>query len=216
MTSDALRIAVSGFPGTGKTSLVYALSQKFNIPIIQENMTDIAKAQTEYRLARTSGRGITPDKVGRLLDAFSSWDADRTRQYGVNSAFVADRWEADMLEVFLVGIGATDHRSDKIFSSLLRSFQTKAKLFDIVVVTPLLQPFTAESNETGLSRTLSLTSHVRNMALVLGLMQNFSSVPIFSLPNTPLSVDERVELIASHLEKNCADDAQTRKSVTVE
>ncbi|MEY3884664.1 MAG: hypothetical protein RIS87_439, partial [Pseudomonadota bacterium] len=36
-----MRIVVSGFPGTGKTSLVKALSEKYDLPIIEENLIKI-------------------------------------------------------------------------------------------------------------------------------------------------------------------------------
>lgn len=202
MTSTGLRIAVSGFPGTGKTSLVNALSKKFKIPIIRENMMDLSvKSYAEDMLIRTYGGERSLEHVRRFVDAFVLWDADRTRQYSVNGSFVADRWEADLLEMFLLTFIYGGEPVETTFPHLLKNYQQKAKIFDLVILTPLLPPFAEDKNENGISRVRSLSRHVLNMSVMLGLMQNFATVPIFPLPNTPLSVEERVNLIAAHLEK---------------
>ena len=56
MLANELRIAVSGFPGTGKTSLVKALADKYGLPIVEEGMSSIGKAAGGIKRALKQGR----------------------------------------------------------------------------------------------------------------------------------------------------------------
>lgn len=196
MSPNKLRIAVSGFPGTGKTTLAHALGERLEIPVIQEEMSAIAISQRNFAFA--DGRRDIAEKDAlrkRMFDSFVEWERSRTKKYINNKAFVADRWQADLLELWLLRCSQSRFAEDSITSHLLKRFQESAKIFDLVIVTPMIKPFALQDNEQEISRNISLTAHVLSMALIMGLMQNFADVPLYNLPNEDLSVQERVEMI---------------------
>jgi predicted ATPase len=201
MSSRKLKIAVSGFPGTGKTSLVKALGEKFDIPIIQENMLPIRNAEKDFATARMQRRTEDlPALHAALVESFVSWDAGRTKEYQARDSFVADRWEADLLDWWLVRFGQGRASVDSVTTSLLKNFQEKSKIFNFVVITPVQKPFSFEPNEQGNTRSANLTMHVLNMAVTAGLVQHFTDLPALFIPNEPMSVEERVDFVSAAFE----------------
>lgn len=196
MSTNKIRLAISGFPGTGKTTLAHALGKRLNITVIKEKMSDIAVAQRNFMLARGLKDAADMEKLqSQLFESFLGWDKERKIKYAAHDGFVADRWQADLLELWLLRCSQIGISADSISSSLLKSFQDTAKIFDLVIVTPMAKPFAVQDNEQGISRNISMTAHVLSMALVMGLMQNFAQVRLYNLPNENLSVDERVDAV---------------------
>lgn len=196
MTTNNLKIALSGFPGTGKTTLANALGQRLGLPVIAENMRPLANADANFVIAQAHNQNKDiPQLAQILIGAFLSWDASRGEEYVKHDGFIADRWEADLLDWWLARFGKGVLAVDDITGKLLMSFQTKAENLDYVILMPLRHQFSADANDDGIKRTNRLTAQIRTTAMVRGLLASFTNLPIISLPNAPLSVEQRVDFI---------------------
>jgi len=201
MAHKPLRIAVTGFPGTGKTSLVKALGEKFDLPVIEENMLPIARAERLMALAHMQNRQRDiPALRINLIEQFKQWDTDRTSLYKKAGGFVADRWELDLLDWWLVRFGLDRNNMDALTHRFLHNFKEKAKTFDLVVVTPT-RMFSQRPNEQGNRRSSSFTTQILSEAITAGLMHTQVDVPILRLPDKPLSVEQRVDLVQLHIDE---------------
>lgn len=196
MSSNELRIVVSGFPGTGKTSLVNALGNKFDLPVIREDMSAISRAAGEFRRAMKQGRKeALPGLKKQLVQSFLDWDRERTIKYAMHSGFVADRWEADLIDWWLLAFKNEARAADGVTSRLLESFRKKSEILSFAVVMPMLKPFSADPNEEGNRRMQGFTLHLFNTVTLRGLIQTFTRLPLISLPAKPMTLDERVAFI---------------------
>jgi adenylate kinase len=90
-TNNKLKIVVSGFPGTGKTTLVNALSKELSLPIIQENMFEIGSLNRDLNIAIKQGRKQDlPTLIKQYSESFLDWDAKRGFSYQGHEGFIAD------------------------------------------------------------------------------------------------------------------------------
>jgi Cdc6-like AAA superfamily ATPase len=201
-TNNQLKIVVSGFPGTGKTTLVNALSKELSLPIIQENMLEIGSLNRELNIAIKQGRKQDlPTLIKQYSESFLDWDAQRGFSYQGHEGFIADRWEADLLDYWLFSSSSFETDFSQISATLLKNLRQKSKSIDFCVLTSLTKPFSAEKNEEGNTRAAGFTMHLRNLVTTVGLIKTFTKTPLIILPDTKMSVDERVDFLKKSFSK---------------
>lgn len=195
-----MRIVVSGFPGTGKTSLVKALSEKYDLPIIEENLIKIGELNRQLNLALKNKDDVTL-LIKNYANSFLEWDIDRSNRYKESKSFVADRWEADLLDYWLFSSKSMSSNADSITLKLLNNLKQKSKSIDFVVVTPLLKPFSSDVNEEGNVRIKGFTNHLRSIVTNVGLITAFTKTSLILIPELPMNINERVEYIDNIIKK---------------
>lgn len=196
MKSRNLKIALSGFSGTGKTSLAKALGHRLELPVIPEEMLTLANADRALVIAQAENRfAELPDAIQALINAFVHWDNGRSEAYAQRQGYIADRWEADLLDWWLARFGKGSYPVDQVTATLFGNFQKKAADLDYVILMPLLRPFSRDANDEGNKRGGSMTTQLLNTTLTRGLIVSFTQLPIISLPSQPLGIDERVDYV---------------------
>jgi AAA domain len=200
-----LRIVVSGSPGSGKTTLVKALAQKFELPILDEGWKNIQAFQSVFADLRRDKKSSQADRgraFGNWVKSYLDWADERKRLYSAHNGFVADRWEADLLSNWLnVFSGSRYGRIDEKTVKLLEDMRIKARTFSFAIVLPPQKIVLEDRNEEGLRREQSFTFRVMRSLLTSALVRQCSGLPIVSVPSQPFLVEERVSLIESVIQK---------------
>lgn len=197
-----LKLAVSGFPGTGKTTLVNALSSELSLPIIQENMFQIGELNRQLNSAIKEKRHKEiPLLMKRYCESFLEWDAKRGIEYQEHQTFIADRWEADLLDYWLLSSSSFVGDFSKISTQLLKSLKEKSRNIDVCILTPLIEPFSNEKNEEGNTRAKGFTRHLRNIVTTVGIIKTFTKTNLVIIPSRKMSVDERLDYVKKTLTK---------------
>ena len=201
MSHPAIRIAVSGLPGTGKSTLAAALGAHYGVPILAENMLTLANAARDFDLA-TEGRDDAEiqRRGAAMANAFLDWQRDRQTALSTTSGFIADRWDVDLLDWWLVMFAQGNRDVDAITRQLIEGFVASSEGLTLAVVTPIVPPFATGTNDEGNGRLVNLTKHVTTNSLMVGLCRRFTSVPVFELPPVPMTVDERVRAVVEVVE----------------
>lgn len=190
-----LRIAVSGPPGSGKSALVNALAHRLNLPSVPESMKEIVQSEKTYRTYKTQP-GFDPKKLEEahrlVMSSYKAWFDDRVSIYArLNDGFVADRWEADLLDTWLIkhGLTSLDSISRVFFDHMI----SQSKSLTAVVMLPFLPPFDTTHNDDGLTRAHGFSARLVKQAMTRGLMQLCPSLRVIEMPAKPWSVDQRVD-----------------------
>ena len=132
-----LKLVVSGFPGTGKTTLVNAISSEFSLPIIQENMFQIGDLNRQLNIAiKEKRQKEIPGLIKKYCESFLEWDARRSAEYLEHQSFIADRWEADLLDYWLLSSASFVGDFSKISTKLLKNLQENSKNIYVCILTP--------------------------------------------------------------------------------
>lgn len=203
MEKKHFKIAISGPVGSGKTTLAHALATRLDAPLFEENMKGIYDAHACWKQVRQDTQASDADRqsaIRRCMQAFKDWADERRRLYAAHEGFVADRWEADLLDAWLKMYA--DYGYDKTTASLFKDMREKAKLFDYAVVMPLQSPFAEEKNESGLVRKKAFSLRLMSHLLTGGLIRQCPQLPVIALPIQPMTVDERVQFIQDAIQKN--------------
>ena len=200
------RIAISGAPGTGKTTLAKALSEHLSLPCIPEDVVKVINADSKYIAALVDEPVSGGESLGleasrdALVEAFLDWFACRDSILNNKAGFIADRWELDVLGWWLMRFGIGTHGVEEQTHQLVQAMHQRSKQLDLVVVMPVSQPFSHKPNEQGLSRNVDLPGQVLNTALNLGLMTGFGQARTLHMPPSCKTIDQRVNLVLDSVE----------------
>ena len=195
-----LRIVVSGPVGSGKTTLARALAAHYGLRLLGEPMAAVVRAETAFRgLRRTLGapREQLVTALQACVMAYRACIAERASLYAMPGGFVADRWEVDLLDFWLVALAP--YSDDGPTADFLADMQRKAAGFSAFVMLPLQRPsdHTDGRNEHALRRNLKFGPSLLNWTVSLGLARNFTDLPVILAPEAADSVESRVgEVVA--------------------
>lgn len=201
------RIVVSGPVGAGKTTLAHALAEKLGVPVIGENRSLLTETLRIYRqvCADPQREDERAGALERVFQTFFTWAEERALLYRSHQGFVADRWEADMLDAWLKIFA--DRELDPVTKRLFGDMRRKAREFTCAV---LLAPAPARveaMNHDGLRRRQSFTLTLLATLVTDGLLRQCEDLPVLRLP-ADSSVAERVDRVSRFL-----GSAATRRSV---
>jgi hypothetical protein len=189
------RIAITGAPGTGKTTLARALAEKLDAPLFEEDFHSIGAAANAAWMAFHRGEELAPylDQYG--LECLN-WLERRAASFSASS-FVADRFGIDVLVVSL------DFRicgSDAWAYRLIRETQKHASNIDLIVVPPLVNLGQGKPNEDGIRRNESyralLATHSMTKGMLMELLPRRRSL---FLSRSAGTTEERVAEVCRYL-----------------
>jgi hypothetical protein len=166
-----MKIVISGPAGAGKTTLARALAAHTGLPLIEEGLSAIYQAKGAFR--ELAARPQTPPKLIeqallRWMSACFDWLDERDRRYRQSDGFIADRWEADLLGVWLRVF--TRYRPDTATLRIHRMMLERAATLDLAVVLPWRETPAETLNEQGLSRQQSASLSLMSGSLLHGLI----------------------------------------------
>jgi len=191
-----LRIAISGAVGVGKTTLANALSKKLQLPLMQENFTEIVQA---FNLGGLSKNNNLSQEI--LLEncrqACLHWLHDRLQLQEKNEDFVQDRCAIDILQRWL--LFNLSGQNNAATSRFIKHCQDSLACLDWVIIPPF-NLSTELENENRLMRNSSLSILFRGQGLIIGLAHMLIRRDrLLLLPSELLSVQEKVDFITARI-----------------
>ncbi len=200
LSDNTLKIVISGPNASGKTTLARAISERYNIPVIEEDVAQIFNGQAAFeklRFERAPLDQLVQAKAA-WINSFSRWTEHRSLEYAKHPGFVADRWEADLLDFWLV-LMRNEKNVDQLTVQFAKNLQERAKTLDLVIVMPFGAPFTHGKNDADMTRATTLANRLLNTVVTAGIMQSLSDVRILRIPPTMTSVEDRLKLVGKSL-----------------
>lgn len=203
MNSPQMKIVISGAVGSGKTTLAQALSQKLNLPVLPENLGPLYKALATYQQAirqPNASKDDKKDKAQLLMKCFADWANERSTLYAQHSGFIADRWEADLLDLWLKLFA--DLPCDEQTMKLLGDMRQKAEQFDCAVMLP---PGTYQAdtrNEDKLIRRQTANLTLLSTLVTGGLHRQCPGLATLHLSPQVVSLDDRVAAVLAFAQKH--------------
>lgn len=182
-SQPAVRLALSGPVGAGKSTLAQALAARLGVRLIPEGFAAVQAAIVgRSRLLRN------PQATDQHLQAAHreamaaclAWLQGRERVYAESGGFVADRWEVDLLDTWL-----------KLFAGLSPDAQTRAILarmrevargLDLVVLLPPPAFDVERFNDEGLPRRPGFSLKLQAYAMTSGLLRQCQGLRVLALP----------------------------------
>lgn len=203
MKPPQFKIVVSGAVGSGKTTLVQALSKKLDLPVIPENMGLLYHSLDLFRKAQRSPTSTAADKKDKcrsLMKCFSDWAHERQLLYTNLNGFIADRWEADLLDLWLKLFA--DLPCDPQTAQLLDDMRRKSKLFDCAIMLPPGTFQAGARNEDGLTRRQTLNLTLLSTLVTGGLHRQCPDLSTLHLPPKIMEIEERMTAVISYAQKH--------------
>jgi hypothetical protein len=195
MTLRPARIVISGPAGSGKTTLATALSARLGVPVIAEEMLPLYRARERYQAAAAEAR---PQALREWMESYLEWCIARDPLYrGAAIGFVADRWELDLVSMWLRTFVL--YKPDAQTETLLNVLRMRCDDVDLAVLLPPATSPVEEDNGAGLRRPTDRTSHYLSYSLGLGLVQQLPPRIVRYTPAAVEPVDKRVADIISRL-----------------
>ncbi len=196
MSFDHPRIVISGPNASGKSTLANAIGEKFQVPVIAEGYVPIIAAKMRYQTLRKDGAPEADVLHAKKawINAFIRWVKQREAEYEKLPAFVADRWEADLLDMWLVFMrNETD--LDPLTLQFVKNLYARAKGMDLVIIMPISAPLPGEKNDADIVRNGTLTNRLLNSMVTTGIILNIPNLRVLKIPSVSMSVDERLALV---------------------
>lgn len=194
----AVRIAIMGAPGTGKTTLATALSRRCSLQMAPEGLRDIVRKARELEASRSNEERCR--RHSEYIDAAKNWLSNRDAFLSRNPSCVLDCCCFDLLIrciLFLSSYGENEH----LLKQLVRACQRQASQLDLVVVLPVNNKFFVPPyNEDGLKRPIGISQKIYQQSLILGLLCQFCNVPVLMMPRSAITVEARILMIKKALQ----------------
>lgn len=196
MSGEPLRIAISGPNASGKTTLAEAMAERYGLPVIEENVAEIDKSRS--LLERLYAEQAPAEKIVEAkrnwIGTFIAWIKSREAAYATTPGFVADRWEADLLDLWLVFFGR-ERNIDNITAEMVRNLYAKGRIMDIAIMMPLAKPFTEDNNDVDVHRSGTFTNRLLNSMVTNGIIQTVPNLRVLRIPLEAHSLGDRMDLI---------------------
>lgn len=190
------RIAVTGATGLGKTTLVRALAQHFQLPIIEERWEPISEALHAWKAAKNRPAPVVARARARYIQAGIDWLRFRGGKAAEHGQFIADRMSVDLLVSWMfTGIDQSDPPA---FHTVFRDAVAQANSLDLIVVPKYGDPLAVGPNETGQLRDVTARRLLAH-GLTRGLLAELVTTPVLYLPAEVASTPQRVAYIQSWL-----------------
>jgi hypothetical protein len=203
MHNNTLRIAISGPNASGKTTLAKAISEKYAIPMIEEGLGVLFGAQKKLDQLRSQSAPQEEVKsaLGRWQESFFDWAKSREAEYSKNDSFVADRWEADLLDIWLV-LMRRQENIDPQTVRLVRHVKAAAARLSFAILMPLAKPLSDVPNDAGLARVSSFSNRLLNSMTTAGIIYSLPNLNVLRMPVGLSSTDDQMKLVESAWSKD--------------
>ncbi len=183
----AVRIAISGSAGTGKTALGKALAKRLDLPFIPEGMRErLAAGLDVHALSVVQFRDL-------VVDLYDEAQANMARATAKHGGFVADRGPTDYLAFWLYYGFADDLAATEAFAA--RTAEDAARLDATVVLPWGAIPLIADG-----IRAPNPWRQLHFQALFEGLVRTrIESERLWWLPADTLSLPDREEWVVNRI-----------------
>lgn len=173
--SGNLKIAVSGYLGSGKTTLCRELATRLGLHMIEEDLVDLTVAGEVCQRTMRDHADKKPAIIGakeELARVYDAWSTQRSQALRNHDRVIADRWHADLLVWWLQDFKTVFGPIERATTRLFREMNTWAAQLDYIILTPFQKPFAAlgEANSAGMARYPNQTDHLLFQSLLRGLV----------------------------------------------
>lgn len=186
-------IGFCGAHGTGKTTLVIALSHSIGVPYIPIDASNVFLEHKFHPSDKLDIRARLFLQQKILAKAEDIWfDVDEP-------SFICDRTPLDMAAYLLadVGNGELDkHTQDEVMDYLQDCVKITIKYFDKIVLVPPAIPFVEREYKAAINQPLIFKLHTQ----LLGML-NYLDLPYKELPKDCLDLGDRVQFVKDYLKE---------------